>query len=126
MTNPATAAVDLMRREFFSEFPPPDDLDIFVLTDWDDLPPTEKMAWVKAFNFAYKIGMTGTTPLTTLNKEKLAEAVDLCIAILDDLETETEYPTVTAGMAYRAALDSAQQLLETLQQATETKGEQLC
>jgi len=51
-----TEAADLMRREFFSEFPPSDDLDFFCLTDWEDLPPTEKMAWIKAFTFAYKLG----------------------------------------------------------------------
>ncbi|OQX08384.1 MAG: hypothetical protein BWK73_25625 [Thiothrix lacustris] len=56
----------------------------------------------------------------TLNREKLAEAVDLCIATLDDLETEIEFPTVSTGMAYRSALDSAQQLLDTLKEAGET------
>ncbi|QTR47501.1 hypothetical protein J9253_06080 [Thiothrix litoralis] len=55
----------------------------------------------------------------TLNPEKLAEAVDLCIAILDDLETEIEYSNATHGMSYRTALESAQQLLETLKEAGE-------
>jgi hypothetical protein len=53
----------------------------------------------------------------TLNREKLAEAVELAIAILDDLETEIEYPSVTVGMAYRSATDNAKQLLETLIEA---------
>lgn len=59
--------------------------------------------------------LKGANP--TPNPKKLAEAIDLTIAILDDLETETEYPTVSNGMAYRAALDSCQQLLETLIEA---------
>jgi hypothetical protein len=41
-----TEAADLMRREFFAAFPPPDDLDIFCLTDWKDLPATEKAAHI--------------------------------------------------------------------------------
>lgn len=55
----------------------------------------------------------------TLNREKLAEAAALAIAILDDLETEIEWPSVSTGMAYRSAKDNAQRLLETLEEAGE-------
>ena len=51
-----TQAADLMRREFFAEFPPQDDGDIFCLTDWEDVPATERMAWIRAFTFAFKLG----------------------------------------------------------------------
>ena len=58
-----------------------------------------------------------------MDKEKLAEAAELCIAILDDLETEIEWPSVSNGMSYRAALDNAQQLLDTLK-AAKASGEE--
>lgn len=63
--------------------------------------------------------MQKQTTTAMLDLDKLTEAADLAIAILDDLETEIEWPSVAMGMAYRAALDSARQLVKTLEAAGE-------
>lgn len=63
--------------------------------------------------------MQKLTPTGTLDLEKLKDAADLAVAILDDLETEIEWSSVVTGMAYNAALDNAQQLLDTLKAAKE-------
>ncbi|UJS26245.1 hypothetical protein [Thiothrix winogradskyi] len=63
--------------------------------------------------------MKKQTTTAMLDLDKLTEAADLAIAILDDLETEIEWPGVATGMAYRAALDNAKQLVKTLEAAGE-------
>lgn len=47
-------AADLMRREFFRVFPTYGDPEMFILMDWDDLPPEEQQAWERAFRFVYE------------------------------------------------------------------------
>lgn len=56
MRNNDHAAVEMMRNTFFQQFPQPDDPDIFIQTDWDDIPEAEKNGWIAAFRFAYKCG----------------------------------------------------------------------
>lgn len=60
------SAADIMRRGFFEEFWAAGEIgELCEITNWDDIPPTEKTAWIKAFEFAYSCGYTaalGSTP----------------------------------------------------------------
>lgn len=51
----------------------------------------------------------------TTRAEKLKAAIDLADVISEDLTDEVRFPDVVKQMNLNAALDNAQQLLETLQ-----------
>jgi len=51
-----SSEISQMRLVFFEAFYDGSELDIFIPTEWEDLPDSEKAGWIKAFEYAYKCG----------------------------------------------------------------------
>ena len=49
-------SVEQMRNQFFIDLLQPYQDDIFIPTAWEEIPETEKTAWINALEYAYKCG----------------------------------------------------------------------